>query len=189
MSTSGYEGITFASSMRGWRYEELNSHVFGLALCCSLIVCDLVKGDEVSWFLPVTCVLVWTVVSWLMRGIGKRAAFRSQITIGADHLDVVDAGDPSRVPWKDVLSIRIERSASGHRRKVFVRARGGKLFTLLDPEQGRLLELWALGEAREAGVKVNVKVRAYLNAAPAWTFLFYLVIMAVVQFAIARGWF
>ena len=123
-----------------------------------------------------------------MRGIGKRAAFRSQIAIGADYLDVGEAGEPSRVPWKDVLSIRIERSASGHRRKVFVRVRGGKLFTLLDPEQGGLLELWAHGEAREAGVKVIVKIRAKLSAEPVWTFSFYLVIMAVVQFVIARGW-
>ena len=171
MSTEPYAGITFASSMRGRRYDRLKHHMFFGVFASWILFNDYVRSGELEWDRPVIFLLVWTVLSWLMQGANKRRVFGANVNIREDHLDVVDDGVTSRIPWKDILYIRIDRSPSGHRRNIRIRARGGKLFTLLDPEDGEVLESWALELAKAEGIKVKVRKWVTLNAEPVWTFL------------------
>ncbi len=182
MSTSGYEGMTFASSMRGWRYDRLNQNVLFAVLAGGIFIRDYIRSGELEWDGPVIFLLVWAVFSWLMQGANKRRVFGAKVNIREDHLDVVDDGLTSRIPWKDILYIRIDRSPSGHRRNIRIRARGGKLFTLLDPEDGEVLESWALELAKAEGIKVKVRKRVTLNAEPVWTFLLIGTVAASSQF-------
>ena len=151
------EGIVFESSVRGWRYDRMKEYVLFTVFVSWILFDDYFRRGELDWQGPVIMLLVLPVMSWSMRGFAKRRVFRSQVTIGEDHLDVVDAGVSARIPWRDILYIRIDRSPSGHRRNIRIRARGGKLFALLDPEQGDLLESWALEVAKANGIKVKLK--------------------------------
>lgn len=188
MSTLGYEGITFASSMCGWRYDRLKQHMNFAVIASWIFFNDYVRSGELEWDGPVIFLLVWAVFSWLMQGADKRRVFGAKVSIREEHLDVVDDGVTSRIPWKDILYIRIDRSPSGHRRNIRIRARGGKLFTLLDPEQGALLESWALEVGSQAGIKIKLRKWVTLNAEPLWTFLFYVVAIIAIQFSIAHDW-
>ena len=181
MSTSGYEGITFASSMRGWRYDRLKHHMFFALIASWIFFNDYIRSGELEWDGPVIFLLVWAVSSWLMRGANRRRIFGSQVNVREDYLDVVDDGVSSRIPWTDILYIRIDRSPSGHRRNVCIRARGGKLFQLMDPEDGELLESWALEVASAEGIKVKVRRWITLNAEPVWTFIMCLLGMVAAQ--------
>lgn len=183
-----YEGLTFASSVRGRRYERINSYLFMPAIGCGFILRDLIAGDEVSWNFSLTLIVVGMFVSWITSGIRKSSAFRGQVVVGADYLDLMDSGVSAHIPWRDILYIRIDRSPSGHRRNIRIRARGGRLFALLDPEQGELLESWALEVGREAGIKITLRKWVTLNAEPVWVFLFYVFVMVTFQLAMTHGW-
>lgn len=134
MSSEPYAGVIFASSVRGWRYDRIRECVLLAVIAGGIFFSDFFQRGMPDWQGPVIMLIVWTVMLWLLRGFNKRRVFRSQVTIGGDHLDVVDAGVTARIPWRDILYIRIDRSPSGHRRNIRIRARGGRLFTLLDPE-------------------------------------------------------
>lgn len=182
-------GITFTSSQRGWRYDRLNQYVVFASIAGWLSFDDYVQGDEVFWEGTALLVGVWVLFSWLMRGSDKRRVFGARVEIREDHLDVVDDGVHSRIPWTDILYIRIDRSPSGHRRNVRIRARGGKLFRLMDPEDGELLESWALETARAEGIKVKVRKWVTLNGELLWTFLMCCLAMAAAQFENLRDFF
>jgi len=189
MCTLGYEGITFASSMRGWRYDRLKQHMIFGVIASWIFFNDYVRSGELEWDGPVIFLLVWGVFSWLMQGADKRRVFGAKVNVREDHLDVVDDGVSSRIPWNDILYIRIDRSPSGHRRNIRIRARGGKLFRLMDPEDGELLESWALEEAVAEGIKVKVRKWVTLNAEPVWTVLMCALAMAAAQFVNVRDFF
>ncbi len=182
MNTLDCAGITFTSSQRGWRYGRLNQNVIFAVLAGGIFIRDYVRTGELEWDGPVIFLLVWTLFSWLMRGADKRRIFDSQVNVREDHLDVFEDGLTSPIPWKDILYIRIDRSPSGHRRKIRIRARGGKLFRLMDPEDGELLESWALEVARAEGIKVKVRKWVTLNAEPVWTFIMCLIAMVAARF-------
>lgn len=180
------ENITFTSSQRGWRYDRLNQGVFFVSIAGGIFFANAVQLGEFRWDTLIIFALVWTVMSWLMRGANRRRIFGTQVNVQEDHLDVVDDGKTSCIPWKEILYIRIDRSPSGHRRNIRIRARGGKLFTLLDPEDGALLESWALEMEKAEGIKVKVRRWVTLNAEPVWTFLMCLLAMVLTHYAIMR---
>ena len=188
MSTETYEGMTFVSSMRGWRYDRAKQNILLAVFASWIFFDDYFQRGELDWQGPAIMLLVWAVMSWPMRGFNKRRVFRSQVTIGEDHLDVVDAGVSARIPWRDILYIRIDRSLSGHRRNIRIRARGGRLFTLLDPEQGDLLESWAREVAKADGIKVKLRTWVTLNAEPVWVLFLFTAVMAAAHFTHTRGW-
>jgi len=187
-STEPYAGITFASSMRGWRYDRLSQNVVFVVLAVGIFTRDYVRSGELEWDGPVIFVLVWSLMSLLMRGSNKRRVFGTRVNILEDHLEVVDDGVSSRIPWKDILYVRIDRSPSGHRRNIRIRARGGKLFQLMDPEDGELMESWALELAKAAGIKVKVRKWVTLNAEPVWQMVFFAIMMIGMSLAMDRGW-
>lgn len=181
MNTSDCAGITFASSMRGWRYDRLNQNVVFAVIAGGIFILDYVRTGELEWDGPVIFLLVWTLFSWLMRGANRRRVFGSEVKVCEDHLDVFEDGLTSPIPWKDILYIRIDRSPSGHRRNIRIRARGGKLFRLMDPEDGELLESWAVEVASAEGIKVKVRRWITLNAEPVWTFIMCLLAIVAAQ--------
>ena len=189
MGTGSYAGITFTSSTRGWRYDRLKYYLVLAVIASWIFLNDYLRFGELEWDGPVIFLLVFAVFSWLMRGSDKRRVFGAKVNIREDHLDVVDDGVTSRIPWKDILYIRIDRSPSGHRRNIRIRARGGKLFRLMDPEDGELLESWALEEAVAEGIKVKVRKWVTLNAEPVWTVLMCALAMAAAQFVNVRDFF
>ena len=181
MNTSDCAGITFASSMRGWRYDRLNYYVFFVSFAGWIFVRDAIQFSELDWGDPFIMVIVWVIISWLMRGADRRRVFGSEVKVREDHLDVFEDGLTSRIPWTDILYIRIDRSPSGHRRNVRIRARGGKLFRLMDPEDGELLESWTLEVASAEGIKVKVRRWITLNAEPVWTVIMCLLATVAAQ--------
>ena len=189
MRSEPYAGMTFASSMRGWRYDRLNQNIVFAVLAAWLFINDSIRFGELEWGGPVIFVLVWALMSWLMRGSDKRRVFGARVNVLEDHLEVVDDGVSSRIPWKDILYVRIDRSPSGHRRNIRIRARGGKLFRLMDPEDGELMESWALELAKAAGIKVKVRKWVTLNAEPVWTFLLFVGLLAATHFVNLRDLF
>lgn len=182
IATERCAGLTFVSSRRGWRYDRLNQGVLFASIAGWIFVSDYVRFNEVAWDVPVIFLLVWVISSWLMQGADRRRVFGAKVNIREDHLHVVDDGVSLRLSWKDILYIRIDRSPSGHRRKVRIRARGGKLFLLLDPEDGELLESWALEVASARGIKVRVRRWVTLCAEPLWSMLMSGLVVASVQF-------
>lgn len=188
MRSEPYTGMTFASSMRGWRYDRINEYVLIGAVFGGFILSDLLRREDIAWYVPLVMVITWTSLSWLTHNRSKRKVFRSRVTVCEDGLDAVDAGEAAFIPLGAVQGIRIERSPSGHRRKVEIRVYGGVLLTLLEPEEGELLEQWTREVAQPAGIKVAVKVRPMLNAEPLWTFLLLLAATLAIHAAMDRGW-
>jgi hypothetical protein len=165
------EGQTFSSSYRGLHFTQLNRYMALLSVLIFVLLTNIIGQHEVdradSLFFAVGLFLVF----YFFRGRTTREVFRSSVTVVAGGLEVEDGDDVAQIPWPEILYIRIDRSASGHRRKFYIRARGGRLFTLLDPEQGEQFEAWAVEVAQPAGVKVRILSRFYLNGEPLWTFL------------------
>lgn len=188
MSSEPYTGMTFASSMRGWHYAFVGEQAGPCALLLAVFVSSFIRGDESPWLYAIFFIFAWSIVSLFMRNRSKRKVFRSRVTICEDGLDAVDAGEATHIPMGAILGIRIERSASGHRRKVEIRVYGGVVLTLLEPEQGELFELWAREVAQHEGINVTVKVRSMMNAEPIFTFVLLLVTMLAVYAAMDRGW-
>mgnify|MGYP001224293752 CR=1 FL=1 len=176
-----YEGQTFSSSYRGLHFTQLNRYMALLSVLIVVLLTNIVEQHEVdradSLFFAVGLFLVF----YFFRGRTTREVFRSAITVVAGGLEVEDGDDVDQIPWPDILYIRIDRSASGHRRKFYIRARRGRLFTLLDPEQAEQLEAWAVEVAQSAGVKVRIRSRFYLNSEPLWTFLSCCVLLVVLH--------
>lgn len=183
------EGQTYSSSERGLRFAQLNQYMLGIALLICMPVSDIINKRAVDWEGALLIASAFFFGIWLSRGSVVRRVYQSSVTTGESHLDVIDAGTSARIPWPDMLYIRIDRSISGHRKKFYIRARGGRLFTLLDPEHGELLERWADEVARPAGVKVKTRNRFYLKGEPVWTFLLIFVALTISAFARALGWF
>lgn len=187
-STEPYAGMTFASSMRGWRYVFIGEQAGPCALLLAVVVSSFIRGDESPWLYAIYFIVAWTGMSWFTRNRSRRKVFRSRVTICEDGLDAVDAGEATHIPMGAILGIRIKRSPSGHRRKVEIRVYGGVVLTLLEPEQGELFEQWAREVAQPAGINLTVKLRSTMNAVPIFTFVLLLVMMLAMHAAVDRGW-
>jgi hypothetical protein len=188
MNAETYEGSTFRSSMQGLRHEHLNLLVFWLSILTGMLAGDIVVKGEVDWPIPTAGTVSWVVTSWLMRGMTRRMVFRSEITTFPDYLGVAEGGKSDRVPLRAIKRICIDRSASGHRRRVTIGIRNGRRITLRDPEQGDAFESWAREVARPAGVDVQVNVFAIFTGELFWSYLLWATIGVVICIG-AEYWF
>lgn len=188
MNTESSEGSTFRSSMQGLRHEHLHSLTFGLSILTGILAGDVVVKGEVDWLIPTAGTVSWLVTSWLLRGTTRRIVFHSEITTFPDYLGVAEGGKSDRIPLRAIRRIRINRSASGHRRRVTIEIGNGRHINLRDPEQGDALESWAREVARPAGVDVQVNVIRMFTGELFWLYLLWTTIGVVICIG-AAYWF
>lgn len=165
------QGQTFSSSLRGLHFARMNAGIVLSSLLGILITLDCIDGYEVGWrdllFYPI---VLYLGVRFMRSGLARKV-LRSCVTIRPDGLTAENTKDSAELSWRDIARIYVHRSTSGDRCKFYVESRRGRLFTLLDPVDGELLEAWAIAVAQTAGVRVELGKRFYLNREPVWTFL------------------